>query len=227
MSNNSIPVYFISGLGADCSAFDLLILPKGYHKVYLEWDKQYFKQPNMKTIAAHYSKMIITPDAIVVGLSFGGMILTEIALQRPKIRAILLSSIPSKLYFPLAYDWLLKFRLHKLVQKWQISLGSPVFKRIMNNTQDAPTLRKTQEMLDNTDIYIFKQSIEAMRTWKNTTIPANITQIHGNKDDILPKTHQIDYLVDGGSHFMVWEKAGTVSKILQHIILSYKTEKLH
>lgn len=221
MSNNSTPIYFISGLGANCSAFDLLILPKGYHKVYLEWDKQYFKQPDMKTIAAHYSKLIITPDAIVVGLSFGGMVLTEIALQRPKLKAILLSSIPSKLYFPLTYDWLLKFRLHKLVQKWQITLGSPVFKRIMNNNQDVATLRKTKEMLDHTDLYIFKQSIEAMRTWKNTTIPENITQIHGNQDAILPKTHRIDYLIAGGSHFMVWEKAVTISKLLGQIILIY------
>lgn len=223
MSNKTIgrKIYFISGLGANCSAFDRLILPLGYEKVYLEWNRSYFIKPEIPTIARYFSKLILEDDAIVIGLSFGGMVLTEIAKTRPNLHPILLSSIPSKLYFPPTYDWLLKFRAHKLVQKWQIKLGAPIFKRLMNNRQDEATQLKTQEMLDQTDMFIFKQSVEAMRRWQNHDIPNHIIQIHGNKDVVLPKTFKIDYLVDGGSHFMVWEKTSTISKILKEILAKY------
>lgn len=58
--------------------------------------------------------------------------------------------------------------------------------------------------------------------WNNTRIPKNVTHIHGNKDKLLPaKLNNVQYTVKDGGHFMIFEKAEEINRI---IIDTIKTE---
>ena len=92
-------VYFISGLGADERTFSFLDL-SFCNPIFIER-----LVPIPKETMAEYAKRLRAkiPDENpkIVGLSFGGMLLTEMAKADSKIEAILLSSNKTKSEFPL------------------------------------------------------------------------------------------------------------------------------
>ena len=69
-------VYFISGLGADKTVFQLLDLSY-CEPVFIDWIKPAKKEP-LKAYALRLKAEKNMPDnAVIVGLSFGGMLATE------------------------------------------------------------------------------------------------------------------------------------------------------
>ena len=75
-------VYFISGLGADYRVFSLLEL-SFCEPVFIGWIKP---QPNesLPHYAARLLEQIPETSPIIVGISFGGMLVTEMARQNQK-----------------------------------------------------------------------------------------------------------------------------------------------
>lgn len=106
-------VYFIGGLGADKRVFSLLDL-SFCNPVFLEWLAPVHSE-TLEKYALRLKALIQEPQPVIVGLSFGGMLVTEMAKADPDMRGIIISSnktaseFPSQLrlgkYFP-AYQWM-------------------------------------------------------------------------------------------------------------------------
>ena len=106
-------VYFISGIGADKRVFSFLDL-SFCEPVYVDWIEP-LKQESLESYALRLRKEIRESHPTVVGISFGGMLATEMAKADANLKAIIISSnktadeFPSYLrigkYFPF-YKWL-------------------------------------------------------------------------------------------------------------------------
>ncbi|HWB25207.1 MAG TPA: alpha/beta hydrolase [Chitinophagaceae bacterium] len=207
-------VYFISGLGADKSVFQFLDLSY-CQPVFIDWIK-----PQHDESLKHYALRIkeayaIPGDAIITGLSFGGMLATEIAKAFPQTKAVLLSSSKTKDELPAFYKLGKPLPVYKWPPNWvqrQIMFGlekrfgiiSPRGKEIYRG------------IVKRANISFNKWAVWAILHWDNTTIPANVVHIHGTADRILPISKvKANVIIKNAGHLMVIENAAEVSLVLR------------
>jgi len=212
-------VYFISGLGADRSVFQLLNLDF-CKPVFIDWIK-----PRHKESLQHYALRLkeayfIADDAVIVGLSFGGMLATEIAKEFPATKIILLSSSKTKNEIPAFY----KLGKHLPVYKWsthfiQKAIMQALVYRFGVHSKTGKDIYSN--VVSNTNISFNNWAIWALLHWNNTTIPANVTHVHGTADKILPyKNVTANITIASGGHLMVMENAAEISAILRQLLIS-------
>src|SRR5258705_2778636 len=91
-------VYFISGLGADKRVFSFLDL-SFCEPVYVDWIKP-VKKESLEGYALRLREEIPETNPTIVGISFGGMLATEMAKADPNVKAILISSNKTAKEFP-------------------------------------------------------------------------------------------------------------------------------
>ena len=105
-------------------------------------------------------------------------------------------------------------QVHRLVPAFLFRRPN-VFAYFLFGARSRSEKRIMNHIILNADPHFVKWSIGAILRWSNHMRPQNIFHIHGDKDKILPihYTHP-DAVVKNGSHFMVWTKAGEVSKLL-------------
>ncbi len=87
-------VFFIPGLGADSKSFQFLDL-SFCEPCFVDWIPPN-KRDTLETYAEKLFCSIANEEAIIVGVSLGGMLATEIAKQHPATKVIVISS--SKTY---------------------------------------------------------------------------------------------------------------------------------
>jgi hypothetical protein len=55
--------------------------------------------------------------------------------------------------------------------------------------------------------------------WKNDWYPENLVHLHGDSDHIFPvKNIKANFVIPGGGHLMVMNKAKEINEILKRII---------
>ena len=164
-------------------------------------------------------KYKIQKDDIVAGLSFGGIIAQEIARILNQSKVILISSFRDKSDLRYIYRIGLKSNLYKLAPSFRVPVIDEFVANYLNseNEESKPIIK---QMLDETDYQLLKWSLE-----KIAEIPSNPNDefikynIIGNNDMIL-KTWKNEYtsIIDGGSHFMVYEKSEEVTSTIREIL---------
>jgi len=208
-------IYFLSGLGADESAFKNLIYPVGVNAVFIDWLMP-VKNETMQEYAKRIAAKIDTSNPFVlVGLSFGGMLATEVlAFVKPK-KTILISSAARRQELPVYYKLAGTLGLNKLLPKKNIH-KSNIFTNWLFSISASNDKFLLQEILTASNPDFSKWAINEIVNWKRKTSPENIIRIHGNKDRVLPIINfKPTYLLKGGGHFMIVNRADEISKILE------------
>jgi pimeloyl-ACP methyl ester carboxylesterase len=207
-------VYFISGLGADERAFQRLSLPKEWKIKHLKW-LDVAPSDTLESYVLKFSKLIDDSEGFaLVGLSFGGIMATELnKIIQPKA-TILLSSITTKYELPRVYKWLGIVKVNRLVPSFMLNRVFP-FTHWYFGTKTKEEKILLEKIIHDTPPLFLKWAINEILHWKNEERPANIFHIHGTKDRIFPIDKlKVDFKIENGGHFMVYSKADDVSKIL-------------
>lgn len=206
--------YLFSGLGADHRAFDALEFP-GKTK-HVDWIPALPNEP-----IAGYAKRLATqisePYPVLVGLSFGGMMATEVARHVTTERLILISSAKSRAEIPPYYQWVGRLRLQRFMPDSQIRKAN----RMLFWLFGAKTLQERDllnAILHDTDPAFFRWATTSIGTWRGQAPPHNTVHIHGTADRILPFRYvNADYAIHGGTHFMAVNRAKEINKLIKHI----------
>lgn len=209
-------VYFISGLGADKRAFTFLDL-SFCNPVFIDWIKPE-KKETLPQYALRLKEQITDTEPVIVGVSFGGMLASEMALADPSVRAIIISSNKVKKEFP---RFLLAGK-YVPVYKW-IPVGLLKKGTVLRTAFFGPKGEKQRQVfnaiLRDSDFSFTKWAIEAILHWKNDRKPENVTHIHGTADKLLPyKRVEDDHAIKGGSHLMIMNNAEEISDLLRQLI---------
>lgn len=211
-------IFYISGLGADETAFEKLD-DFGFENVMVKW----FKNNENESLKDYSQRIIhkydISQKDMVVGLSFGGLIAQQIAQILGLKAVILISSFTSKADLQPIFRIGLKLKLFKLLPSIKLPFISEIVANYLNagSAQSKPVINA---MLQNTDMRLMKWSINKIYEHNSPLAPGIVKHnIIGTKDRIIGKwSNEWTYKIDGGSHFMVYEKSEAVSRIIKSIV---------
>lgn len=212
-------IYFMPGLGASSKIFEHLRLDsEKYSLHYLEWSIPNNKKENILAYATRLAEDVKESNPVLVGVSFGGIMVQEMArLLNPK-KVILISSVKSHRELPYSMRFAKATGIYKLFpvnylenigQFAKENLGEKVKKRIS-------LYEKYQTILD--PLYL-EWAFHTILHWKKDYKTLNLYHIHGEEDKIFPVKYISNYMpVKQGRHIMILNKAKEISKILQDII---------
>jgi pimeloyl-ACP methyl ester carboxylesterase len=212
-------VYFITGLGADSRVFSFLDLSY-CEPDFLEWIPPQKNEP-LQHYALRLRQTIKEKDPLIVGISFGGMLASEMAKAEPGIKAIIISSNKSSKEFP-SYLRVGKYiPVYKWMPFWLIKSGHAVYSRIFG-TKGKEEKKLMKQIIADSDPRFIKWAIQSILHWKSNDAPANIIHIHGTADILLPyRLVKADYTIKGGKHVMPLDKHKEISPLLKKIILNF------
>jgi len=211
-------VYFISGLGADKRVFSLLDL-SFCNPVFIDWIPP-LSHESLTNYALRLKGKITEPYPTIVGISFGGMLVTEMAKDDKAVKAIIVSSAKTSGEIPFyykvgkyvpAYKWIPMSLYHWLMKRFYWILGG-------KNKEEKELLNN---ILSATDINFTKWAIHSILHWKNKKVSSNIIHIHGTSDKLLPlRFVKASHLIKGGTHVMTLDNQEEVSDLLKHLLKS-------
>lgn len=209
-------VYIFSGLGADERVFKYLDF-KDWDVTFINWIKPKINEP-LTSYVNRISEQVKDESPILIGLSFGGIVASELAKIISVEKLILISSLKTRTEIPLIYRLAGKINLHRLVPysilKKDHLLNRWLFDVIRKNDKDL-----FQRVLADTDIDFLKWAINCIVKWDNTKLHPNLFHIHGNADKLLPIRKSGEVIsIENGGHLMVLDKAKQVSEALHRII---------
>jgi hypothetical protein len=150
----------------------------------------------------------------LVGLSFGGVVATELSKFLHPVQTVLISSFCLNREVPKFYAFLSNTGLFKLIPTRVLLKPNHFAYRLFGAYK--PAMKKMlQSILEDTDPEFFKWALGQLFSWNNQWIPPNLIRIHGTADKVLPyKSNMQAIPVAGGEHLMVYSKSEIVSEIL-------------
>jgi pimeloyl-ACP methyl ester carboxylesterase len=212
-------VYLIPGLAADERVFRHIRLPEGYHPQILQWVR-----PEPKESLASYAMKLAeqidrSAPFTLVGLSFGGMLATEIAKRLQPHKTVLISSVPHSSQLPSYYRWAWRIGVQYIMTPTVIKSGVMI-KRLL--TAEAPEDKKIiVEMARDMDPEFVRWAMWTIVHWKTTegSVPGCM-HIHGSADVILPcRFTRPSHLVPKAGHLMIFNQADRINALLAEILL--------
>lgn len=211
-------VYFISGLGADYRSFRFLDLSL-FDAHFIRWITP---SPD-DTLGSYAEKLfasVADENAIIVGLSLGGMLAVEIAKKHPGTKVIVIASAKTRFEIP-GY---LKFWRHFPVYNLHSQKTKKVTGRFVLSILGAkgPEPKKVQQqIMRDSDPLFTRWAIHAVLHWDNTVIPKNVIHIHGTADKVLPHYFVKDHhTIKNGEHVMIMDKAEEISALLKKLVIN-------
>ena len=211
--------YFISGLGADRRAFYKINLPRGYQPIYLDWITPLANE-TLADYAKRFSQAIKQDEEFVlIGLSFGGMLASELAkIVSPK-KLIIISSLSSYSELPWYFKLAGRLGLHRIISP-SLYKQATIMNRFMGaGNKEMKSI--VYSYVNNIDPAFIRWSLNVIVNWSHTERLSEMIHIHGSNDHLLPYRYvKADYLVKGGGHLMVMNRADEVNSILREVLLS-------
>ena len=209
-------VYFISGLGADERVFSFLDL-SFCEPVYINWIPP-LKRESLQSYALRLRELIPESNPIVVGMSFGGMLTTEIAKADPNVQAIIIASSKTTKEFPAYLRAAKYFPVYNLMRGKMLIRSSYMVKWILVKNQKEQR-KVILEMIRDTDIEFVKWAFTAIIHWKNEVVPGNLVHIHGTADKLLPlRLVKADHIIEDGPHVLPLDKHKEISALLKKLL---------
>ena len=208
-------VYFISGLGADYRSFGFLDL-SFCDAHFIQWTGPL---PD-DTLASYAEKLFASindEEAIIVGLSFGGMLAVEIAKKHPRTKVIVIASSKTYREIPLYMRVWRHFPVYKFHSKKTKNYSGRLVLKILGTT-GAEQKKVQHQIMSDSDPAFTRWAIHAILSWRNTVVPQNVIHIHGATDKLLPYRYvKADYTINNGEHLMIMDKAEEVSALLKKL----------
>jgi pimeloyl-ACP methyl ester carboxylesterase len=208
-----VNVYLFSGLGADERLFQKLEAPKGVRFVplaYIPPTDCNTLSDYAATLKSHYH--FEKPYALG-GVSMGGMVAQELAQYTEPEKLILISTATSRADMPGLFSLARALPVDRLLNKH--------FLTAFAKTVDPFTIKSEEgrklflDMLNDSSTDFLRFGAKAILDWKPQPLSVPVVRIHGTRDRVFPSRKVKDAIViEGGNHFMVFEKAAEISEII-------------
>ena len=209
-------IYCISGLGADERAFSKLTVT-GYKLKVIPWLMTIPKE-SLQQYATRMRTEITEDNPILMGLSFGGMLCTEIAKQIPVQKIIIISSIKSCKEIPRWMRTVASLRLNKIVPLRSNKFTQPIQNRMLGVQSEEEKIL-VASLRRKADLPYVTWAVNQAINWKNDWQHPHIFHIHGDNDNMFPiKNIKPNFTIKKGGHFMIWNRADEVSNCINTIL---------
>ena len=219
MPTSKIHVYFMPGLAASSKIFEFIELPgQAFEMHYLEW----FVPDRGMSFEAYARKMstfVRHKRVVLVGVSFGGMLIQEMARHISVEKVIIISSIKKKSEMPKRLLFAKYTKAHRLLPTGLVNNVELLAKYAFGETV-TKRLSLYEQYLSIRDKYYLDWSIDKIVHWDQMSYPPGLVHIHGDRDAVFPVAPIKDYIpVTGGTHTMILHRFKWFNERLPTIIL--------
>lgn len=220
MSQEIIHVYLMPGMAASPQIFEYIDLPDEQFSIHtLEWISPLINE-SIGSYAKRMTKGIKQKDVVLIGVSFGGLIVQEMSKYLKLRKLIIVSSVKSRKELPMrmkiaSYTGTYKLLPTRLASKLdtiaKFAFGKPLIRR----------LNLYKKYMGYSDHKYLDWAIREMVCWQQTEVLPNIVHIHGDRDHIFP-IKNIDGCIEikNGTHIMILSKYKWFNENLPSIILA-------
>ena len=200
-----IPVYFMPGLAASSLIFERINLPDEFEVHLLEWAIP-MENESLSAYAKRMTLSIKEENPVLIGVSFGGILVQEMAEHIKVKKVIIISSVKSNKELPLRMRIAKSTQAYKLIpvrllanveSLAKFSFGKKINKRLV----------LYKKYLSIRDYKYLNWAIRSVILWERVVANPNVIHIHGDSDDVFPiKCIDNCIVVNGGTHIMILNK---------------------
>ncbi|MEY4012074.1 MAG: hypothetical protein RIT22_1198 [Bacteroidota bacterium] len=218
MNKTKISVYFMPGLAASSLIFERIDLPQELFEVhFLDWELPVGEE-SLAEYAKRMSEKITAPNPVLIGVSFGGILVQEMAAFLNPQKVIIISSVKSNLEFPR------RMKIAKTTKAYKL-IPTSIFSNIEKlstfsfGKSIAQRLKLYKRYLSVRDVQYLDWAIERIVLWDRILVDKTVVHIHGDADEVFPMEYISECIVvKGGTHVMVLSKYKWLNENLPAII---------
>ena len=216
---SKIPLYFMPGLAAGPEIFENLELDSNIYELnYLKWIKPLSLDESLANYAMRMTDEITHINPVLVGVSFGGILVQEMSKFMDTRKIIIVSSVKSNNELPKRYKLASKSKLYKLFPTKIVSNFESYTKFFIGKSLQKRVKLYRKYLSVRGEKYL-KWSIHNVLHWQQTEPMKDIVHIHGNNDHVFPiKNIENSIIIEGGTHVMILNKAKRISKIIHEVL---------
>ncbi|WP_395053928.1 alpha/beta fold hydrolase [Flavobacterium sp.] len=216
---NKIPVYLMPGLAASATIFERIDLPKDTFEVFLlEW----FIPEKLETLQSYAKRMaenVKHKDAVLVGVSFGGILVQEMAQFLTLKKLIIVSSVKSNKELPRRMKLVKTTKAYKLLPTSLLANIELLVKYAFGNVIKQ-RLKLYERYLHMRNKDYLDWAIEQVICWERVEVDLNVIHIHGDEDEVFPSKNIKNFInVKGGTHLMILNRYKWFNQNLPKLIL--------
>lgn len=220
MSEEIIHVYMMPGMAANPTIFEHIKLPEEQFEIHwLEWI-----MPEDDESLSHYAQRMAAKikhtNVVLLGVSFGGILVQEMSKFIPVRKLIVVSSVKG------SYELPKRMKMAKFTNAYKL-LPTQLVKHVETLSKYAvgKTMSKRVELykkyLSVTDKQYWDWAIKQVISWDQKEAHPNAIYIHGDKDGIFPHSCGGNCIVvKGGTHIMIVNRYRWFNEHLPQLILS-------
>ncbi|GAA3654041.1 alpha/beta hydrolase [Flavivirga jejuensis] len=219
MSKAMIHVYLMPGMAADPLIFEHIKLPEDQFKIHwLEW----FLPVDNESISDYALRMtanIKHENIVLLGVSFGGILVQEMSKHIRVRKLIIVSSVKSMHELPKHMLLAKKTKAYALVPT-QLASNIDLLAKYAFGSSIKKHLDLYKKYLSVNDSKYLSWAIKQIVCWDKNENQPDIVHIHGDSDPVFPIKNITDCIVvKNGTHIMIINKYKWFNKNLPHIIL--------
>ncbi|MEL4307498.1 alpha/beta hydrolase [Joostella sp. CR20] len=219
MSEVKTHVYFMPGMAANPSIFEYIKLPEEQFEThFLHWQIPLKNEP-LEDYAKRMTTFIEHDNPVLVGVSFGGVLVQEMAKIISVKKVIIISSVKCNKELPKRMVFAKYTHLHKLLPTGLVTNIELVAKYAFGESV-TKRLDLYEKYLSVRDKYYLDWAIDAIINWKQKDPFPSVIHIHGDKDGVFPCINIHDCIkIKGGTHVMILNKFKWFNENLPKLIL--------
>lgn len=221
MSQELIHVYLMPGMAASPLIFEHIKLPEDTFKIHcLEW-----VIPSDNELLSDYAKRMVEKieyeNVVLLGVSFGGVLVQEMSKYISVRKLIIVSSVKSKYEIPMHMQIVNSTKAYKLVPTQLASkIDIETLEKYAFGEKFTKRLKLYKRYLSVNDHQYLSWAIKNMVGWSQEKPSEGVVHIHGDEDPVFPiKSIKDCIIIPKGTHIMIINKYKWFNEHLSEIIL--------
>ncbi|NPA42867.1 MAG: alpha/beta hydrolase [Chlorobi bacterium] len=212
-------IYILPGLGASTDIYRALRFPAGYEIVPVEW---IMPRPD-ESLSAYAKRLVeryrIRPGQVLMGMSFGGMMINEISRLAEPRKMVFISTVKTSEAFPPWFKW------GRAVRIWnRLPYGLIVHPLRTARFMPVKVVRKRlllyERYLSIRDPEYFKWAIRQILFWNRDMPPFPYLHVHGTRDRVFPMKYLKGDVVpvEGAAHLALMTHPHRIGPVVRRFL---------
>ena len=215
-----VHVYFMPGMAASSAIFERILLPEEQFEMHLlEWVLP-LDNETLQEYAQRIALNIKHEHAVLIGVSFGGVLVQEMGRIIDAKKVIIISSVKSNAEFPRRMKFAKIVKAYKVFPTGLAKNVELFAKFSMGGNKMNQRLKLYEKFLSMRDKKYLDWALEKIILWDRAEPDENVIHIHGDADEVFPPKYIKNYIpIKGGTHIMIISKFKWLNENLPRIIL--------
>lgn len=185
---------------------------------FLEWKMPLSKDESIQSYAQRMCEEIKHKNPVLIGVSFGGVLVQEISKIIATKKVIIISSIKSNQELPKRLKLVEKTKVYKLFPAKFIENIDTYVDMFLGNYQKKK-LQAYKKYMSVRNAEYLHWAVVTILHWQQTKPIENIVHIQGSRDEVFPIKHIKDCIeIENGTHVMIITKAKKISNIISNTL---------